>query len=125
MRSWKNYDYHIGQCILKYDNTIKGNLAIETSGPFENVCVHMNGIVTIQLWVSVTEQIIIHIALSLVETLCYDWRFSYSGRMCSAHEKRYMSSCLFIPGNPDILYSPKWLLFTTQLLVVWQSTDRW
>ncbi len=32
-----NYDYYIGQHVLKYDNTIKGKLAVKTSGPFEIV----------------------------------------------------------------------------------------
>ncbi len=52
-----NYDYYIGQCILKYDNSIKGTLAIKTSGPIEIVHVHVNGTVTILLWAGVTEQI--------------------------------------------------------------------
>ena len=42
-----NYDYYIGQQVLKYDNTIKGKLAVKTSGPFEIVCVDVNGMVTI------------------------------------------------------------------------------
>ncbi len=50
-----NYDYYIGQHVLKYDNTIKGKLAVKTSGQFEIVHVHLNGTVTIQLRVSVTE----------------------------------------------------------------------
>ncbi len=52
-----NYDYYIGQQVLKYDNTINGKLTIKTSGPFEIVCVHVNGTVTIQLQAGVTEQI--------------------------------------------------------------------
>ncbi len=55
-----NYDYYTGQQVLKYDNTIKGKLAIKTSSPIEIVCVHVNGTVTIQLRASVTEQINIH-----------------------------------------------------------------
>ncbi len=55
---WRiNYDYYIGQQVLKYDNTIKGKLAIKTSGPFEIVRVHVNGTATIQLWVGVTKRI--------------------------------------------------------------------
>ncbi len=50
-----NYDYCIGQHILKYDNTIKGKLAVKTYGPFEIIHVHVNSTVTIQLWASVTE----------------------------------------------------------------------
>ncbi len=53
---WRiDYDYYIGQCILKYDNTISGKLAIKTSGPFEIVGVHLNSVVTIQIQVGVTE----------------------------------------------------------------------
>ncbi len=55
-----NYDYYIGQHVLKYDNTIKGKLAINTFGPFEIVCVHVNGTVIIQLQDGETEQINIH-----------------------------------------------------------------
>ncbi len=44
-----DYDYSVGQQGLKYENTIKGKFAIKTSGPFEIVCIHMNGTVTIQL----------------------------------------------------------------------------
>ncbi len=43
-----NYDYYIGQHVLKYDNTIKGKLDVKTSVPFEIVHVHINGTVTIQ-----------------------------------------------------------------------------
>ncbi len=50
-----NYDYYVRQHVLKYDNTIKDKLAIKTSGPFEIVCVHVNGMVTIQLWAGRTE----------------------------------------------------------------------
>ncbi len=52
-----NYDYQIRQQVLKYDNTIKGKLAIKTSGPFEIMHVHVNGTITIQLQDSVTEWI--------------------------------------------------------------------
>ena len=52
-----NYDYYIGQQVLKYDNTIKGKLTVKTSGPFEIVRVHVNGTVTIQLRAGVTERI--------------------------------------------------------------------
>ncbi len=50
---------------------------------------------------------------------------SISPRHCSAHKKHYTSSHFSVPGNPDNLYSPKWLLFTTRLSVVRQLTDRW
>ncbi len=50
-----NYDYDVGQQVLKYDNTIKAKLVIKTYGPIEIVCVHVNSMVTIQLWVGVTE----------------------------------------------------------------------
>ena len=44
-----NYDYHVGQKILKYDNSITGKLALKTTGPFEITCVHTNSMVTIAL----------------------------------------------------------------------------
>ncbi len=50
-----NYDYYIGQHVLKYDNTIKEKLAVKTSGPFEIVRVHMKSMVTIQSQAGVTE----------------------------------------------------------------------
>ncbi len=49
------YDYYVGQHALQYDNTIKGKLAIKTSGPFEIVRVHVNSTITIRLRASVTE----------------------------------------------------------------------
>ncbi len=52
-----DYDYYIGQHVLKYDNTIKGKLTVKTSGPFAIVRVHVNGTVTIQLRAGVTERI--------------------------------------------------------------------
>ncbi len=52
-----NYDYYIGQRVLKYDNTIKGKLTVKTSGLFEIVRVHINGTITIQLRAGVTERI--------------------------------------------------------------------
>ncbi len=50
-----NYDYFVGQQVLKYDQTIMSKLAIKTSGHFEIVCIHLNSIITIQLWVGVME----------------------------------------------------------------------
>ncbi len=50
-----NRDYYVGHCVLEYDQTIKGKLAAKTSGPFEIVHIHVNGIITIQLWPGVTE----------------------------------------------------------------------
>ncbi len=50
-----NYDYYIGQQVLKYVFLIKGKLTVKTSGPFEIVRVHVNGTVTIQLRASVTK----------------------------------------------------------------------
>ncbi len=55
-----NYNYYNGQQVFKYDNTIKGKLAIKTSGPFEIVHVHMNSTVTIQVQAGVTELRNIH-----------------------------------------------------------------
>ncbi len=50
-----NCDYYVGQSVLNHNNLIKGKLTIKTSCPFEIVCVHMNGTITIQLPVNVTE----------------------------------------------------------------------
>ncbi len=38
-----------------------------------------------------------------------------------SHKKHYMSYCPSIPGNPNIPYSPEWLLFTICLSVVCQK----
>ncbi len=51
-----NYDYFVGQRVLKYDNTSKGKLAVKTTSLFEIVCVHANSTVNIQLSTGVTEQ---------------------------------------------------------------------
>ena len=56
--------------------------------------------------------------------LYYNWRLSYSGGECSAHEKHYTRSRFSVPGNPDNRYSPERLLFTTRLTVARQVTDR-
>ncbi len=64
-----NYDYYIGQQVLKYDNTIKGKLTVKTSCPFEIVHVHVNGTVTIQLRAGVTEWINIHRTIPYHEPL--------------------------------------------------------
>ncbi len=42
-----NYDYYIGQQVIKYDNMIKGKLTVKASGPFEIERVHVNSMVTI------------------------------------------------------------------------------
>ncbi len=128
-RFWKttnsiNYDYYVRQSVLKYNNTIKGKLAIKPLGPFEIVCIHMNNTVKIQLRAGVTEQINICYTIPYRDPL-NNWRFSCCGGECSALEMHYMSSCLSIPGNPDIPYPSEWLLFTTSLSVVRQTTDRW
>ncbi len=52
-----NYDYYVGKHFLKYDQTIKEKLTIKTFSPFEVVHVHVNGLITIQLWPSGMEQI--------------------------------------------------------------------
>ncbi len=40
------FDHQIGQKILKYDKTLKGELKPKTTGTFELLCVHSNGTVT-------------------------------------------------------------------------------
>ncbi|KAL7469374.1 hypothetical protein ACHAXS_009634 [Conticribra weissflogii] len=42
-----NFDYAVGQKVLKYDKTIMGKLKPKTTGPFEILRVHSNGTVTI------------------------------------------------------------------------------
>ena len=42
-----NYDYRVGQKILKYDNSIVGKLESKTTGPFEILNIHTNDTVTI------------------------------------------------------------------------------
>ena len=52
-----NYDYHIRQKILKYDNSIAGKLESKRTGPFEISQVHTNGTVTILLHPGISERI--------------------------------------------------------------------
>ncbi len=52
-----NYGDFVAQQVLKYDQKIKGKLAIKTSGPFKIVHIHMISTFTIQLQVSLMEQI--------------------------------------------------------------------
>ncbi len=52
-----NYDYFVRQRVLKYDQTVKGKFVVKTSDPFLIVCVHINGTITIQLQLGVTERI--------------------------------------------------------------------
>ena len=52
-----NYDYFIGQKILKYDNSITGKQALKTNGPFEITCVHRNGTVNMALCPEVSERL--------------------------------------------------------------------
>ena len=52
-----NYDYCVGQKILKYDNSIVGKLESKTTGPFEILHVHMNGTFTILLRPIISERI--------------------------------------------------------------------
>ncbi len=44
-----NHDYYVGQHVLKYDKTIKGNLAFKSTGPIDIVHFHVNGTITSQL----------------------------------------------------------------------------
>ncbi len=50
-----NFDYQIGQKVLKYDKTLYGKLKPKTTGPFDILRVHSNGTVTISLWPGITE----------------------------------------------------------------------
>ena len=52
-----NFDYQIGQKVLKYDKTIYGKLKPKTTGPFDILRVHSNGTVTISLRPGITERV--------------------------------------------------------------------
>ncbi len=52
-----NYDFYVGQCVFKYDHTIKGKQAFKYSSPYEIVHVHVNGTITIKLWPGVMKWI--------------------------------------------------------------------
>ena len=52
-----NYDYRVGQKILKYNNSIVGKLESKTTGLFEILHVHTNGMVTILLCPGISERI--------------------------------------------------------------------
>ncbi len=117
-----------GTRVLKNDNTIKGKLTNETSGPWP-LWDHMHSCnlyhhYTVLDWCDRTNQHLSHYPLSLIETLCYNWRISYSGEENSAHRKNHISFQNFVPGNTKILYAPKQLLFIIHLLVVRQTIDR-
>ena len=51
------YDYHVGQKILKYNNSIVGKLELKTTGPFEILHIHTNGMVTLLLRPGISERI--------------------------------------------------------------------
>ncbi len=44
-----NFDYQVVQNVLKYDKILKGKLKNKTTGPFEILWVHCNGIVRVLL----------------------------------------------------------------------------
>ncbi len=52
-----NFDYDIGQKVLKYDKTLYGKLKPKTTGPFDILRVHSNGTVAISLRPGITERI--------------------------------------------------------------------
>ncbi len=52
-----DYDFFVGQQILKYGNTMKGKVVTKTSGPFEMAHIHVNSIIANHLRSCVTEQI--------------------------------------------------------------------
>ncbi len=103
-----NYDYFIGQQVLKYGHTIKGKLAIKAPCPFEIMCIHVNGTITIKLRDGMTEQINICCTIPYTDPW-YNWKISYIGGECSANEKHHTSSPFSIPGNIEIPDSPKCL----------------
>ncbi len=52
-----NFDYQIGQKVLKYDKKLYGKLKPKTTGPFDTLRVHSNGNVTISLQPGITEPV--------------------------------------------------------------------
>ena len=52
-----NYNYRIRQKILKYDNSIAGKLESKTTGPFEILHIHLNGMVPILFLPGISERI--------------------------------------------------------------------
>ncbi len=64
-----NYEYLVGQQVLKYDNSIKRKLSIKILSPFMIVHIHVNGTITIQLQVDMTEQINICCTIPFKEPL--------------------------------------------------------
>ena len=52
-----NFDYQIGQKVLKYDKTLYGKLKPKTTGPFDILRVHSNSTVTISLRPGITEHV--------------------------------------------------------------------
>ena len=53
-----NFDYQIGQKVLKYDKMLYGKLKPKTTaGPFDILWVHSNGTVTISLRPGITERV--------------------------------------------------------------------
>ncbi len=50
-----NFDYQIGQKVLKYNKMLYGKLKPKTTGPFDNLWVDSNGTVTISLLPGMTE----------------------------------------------------------------------
>ncbi len=52
-----NFDYQIGQKVLKYDKELYGNFKPKTTGPFDILRVHSNGTVTISLRPGITESV--------------------------------------------------------------------
>ncbi len=107
-----NYIYFVGEQVLKYDQTIKGKLAVKISCLFEIMHFHVNKNVTIQLWVGVTEKI--NIVSSLIRTLSYNWRLSCSGgsavpskSITQAPISPFLGILRFhIPPNVTVYYPP-------------------
>ncbi len=50
-----NFDYQIGQRVLRYDKTLYGKFKTKTKGPFDILWVLSNGTVTISLQPGITE----------------------------------------------------------------------
>ncbi len=97
-----NYDFYVGQCVFKYDQTIKGKQTLKYSSPYEIVHVHVNGTITIHLWPGVTEQINICCTIPYQDHL-YNWWISNNRGECSAHECITLVSITKFLGIPIFL----------------------
>lgn len=59
-----NYKYNVWQQVIKYNKTINDNFSFTSFGLLQILCIHANGMNTMQLWTYATKQINIHCNIS-------------------------------------------------------------